>query len=101
NIILTSPRDLIPWLFIIQDAATKAGVWKYIDPSQTNVPTLTEPQIPYPKLMKPDAISIAELDNNQIQRLDVVYHEYENKKRYYIQQRSAINQIGTYITTTI
>ncbi|KAF2180945.1 hypothetical protein K469DRAFT_591039, partial [Zopfia rhizophila CBS 207.26] len=74
---------------------------EYINPSKTNVPTLNKPKSPHLQLIKPTVTLIVKLNNSQIPCWNAVYCKYENKKRNYIQQKSAINRISTYITTTI
>jgi hypothetical protein len=101
NIILDKPSDWLPWLFVIKDLATQSDVWEYIDPSKTTVSTLTIPERPHPQSVKPDATSIADLDDSQIPRWNAIYRDYEDQKRDYLRQKLALDRIATYITTSI
>jgi hypothetical protein len=101
RVILNRPSDWFTWIFIIRDLATQAGVWEYIDPALASVPTLTAPERPHPSIIEPGIATIADLDDDHIPRWNAIFRDYEDRKREYNLQKHAIDQIATYINTTI
>jgi len=67
NLILNEPSDWILWFFIIQDIAKTNKIWRYIDPSKKKdkLLTLEPPKRPIPADVRPMAILITQLEQDQ------------------------------------
>jgi hypothetical protein len=67
NLILNQPSDWTQWFFIIKDTAKNNKVWQYIDPSKKKdkLPTLELPKRPIPADVRPMAILITQLEQDQ------------------------------------
>ena len=67
NLILNQPSDWILWFFVIQDTAKTNKIWRYINPSKKKdkLPTLELPKRPTPADVRPMAILITQLEQDQ------------------------------------
>ena len=67
SLILSQPSDWTQWFFIVQDTAKTNEIWEYIDPlkKKDELPTLELPKRPKPADVRPLAILITHLEQNQ------------------------------------
>jgi hypothetical protein len=102
NLILSQPSDWTQWFFIIQDTAKTNEVWKYIDPSKKKdkLLTLEPPKRPTAADVRPMAILLTQLEQDQFAIYNQLYTEYKDDLRIYQKQKQAINDISNYIMRT-
>ena len=55
---LSGLEDWVEWLDVVKSMAATGQVWVYVDPSKTQVPTLSEPRIPESRDINPTATTI-------------------------------------------
>ena len=104
KVILSSSTDWEPWYTVLKDQASSLNVWDYVDPDKTT-PNPPQPRMPTYADFKPDATELRHLVDGGNTKLFELYKfaitDWQFKTRIYDRQVTVLQDVATYIRTTV
>ena len=103
TVILSNSSAWDEWLEIIKTKAVGGEIWEFVNPAtaKDTLPALTEPAIPTPQNVNPNATTFTQLDDDEKEELRIRQFSYKRKIAAYDRQKAAIASLPSYIQETI
>jgi vacuolar-type H+-ATPase subunit I/STV1 len=101
SVTLSGPGDWVEWLEVVKSTAATGQVWEYVDPSKTEVPTLSEPHMPEPKDINSTATTIQGLSDAERLELREQRELYRFNLTRYDRRRNAWAELQRHIQSTV
>jgi hypothetical protein len=101
SVVLKEPGDWDEWMLIIKSMAKRGNVKEFVNLNASEPKELERPEIPTFRTVKPDAVSLADLDQNQQKQLAMLREDFKEISRTYREKREAMDNIDQHIMTTV
>jgi hypothetical protein len=102
SVILDKPSDWNEWMFLVKQRAQLVEVWQYANPELEEAPTKPKrPQRPEPSDVKPEALTIGELTDQERQTLLIFRDDYKIQEKEYQLLTKGLRELDNMICTTI
>jgi hypothetical protein len=101
---LKSPDDWIHWYAAVRDQARTWGIWDYIDPERPDTALRTpptEPPFPSPARIRPTALDILDLSDQEVSRYTVLTRDYDRQIDRYRHYQKAVDRMKQGIRSSV
>ncbi|EFY92543.1 hypothetical protein MAC_01509 [Metarhizium acridum CQMa 102] len=101
SVTLTGSGSWFQWISIIRKYAVNLGIWDLIDPQQPTRTAINLPEKPKPSDVKPEAVTITDLNDAQFKRLESLQNDYRVDLQTYQRQQKALLIVQQHIIKTV
>ena len=103
TVILSGPNDWDEWLEVVKTKAMGGEIWQYVDPkvSKDTLPPFTEPQLPLPGNVNPQARTVSALSEDEKEELKALRQLHKRQLAVYDRQKIAMATLRIFIQETI
>ena len=101
KVVLQSSKDWKIFLIPVKSLSSSKEVWEYVNPDQTDQPTLTAPKRPGASDISSTATSLADLSATQMRDHKDRMAKYQDDLREYERRKKGLDEVNTLIIQSI